>query len=1549
MTEVKEQSASPEKKPQKRHGKRRRLLWFLLLAPLVLVAAVVGLLYVPGVLNSIAARVLPSIEKSTGMHIEVEDLNLRFPMTLSLENALITQQGDTMLTLGTAEVKVRPLALLAGRLKIGNAVVRNAFYQMGGPDSLYVGAHIDSIGATASLNFGFDHIDVKHADLDGARVLLLMGPDTTSTPKDTTASKPIFITSGPLSLRNVDYRMAMSTTGDTIAATVSEALLSDGHLITGDTIDIRSGLLQMKVSHGLYGKIGVEPLPGLDFNWLEMTDAEAAVNGFTMHGTSLNVPLQSLSLHERSGLDLSAAGVFEMDSVRLAARNFKIRANETDLTLDAMMGLDSVASRAPLKLRAAASVMTADVAEAMPALLPMLAPLPKDVPLNIAVDAHGTMADIRIDTISAAMERIFDLRGSADVSNFNDLENLRAEASLSGSLTNPAPVNSFLPKGSGITVPPLKLRAKAKANGKNYSADMTATTGAGRLALKGALSGSAPVYNADLKLDSFPVSAFMPDLGIGAVSGSVKASGRGFNPLATGARLNADVNVRSIDYHGNRLGGLALTAALNTALLRATLVSEMSAARGRLNLSGHLRPRIIDWDLDGVIDRIDLKALGMSDSIMNGSMRLASRGYMIPGIDSIRAAATIRNLDFNYGQTALKTDSLGLVLHAGQTFTMARLGNPGLDLIFDAAAPVSSLGERFGAAAALAQKMAETRTVYADSLAEALPPFKLKLTAGPDNLINDFLSPQKIRFGNLDLAARRDSTINLRVQVLDFRSGESMRVDTLTALIHQSGPQLALDIDLDNRPGTLDEFAHVCLEGKWERNRGDFFLHQQNIQGKTGYEIGFGVNMTDSIINLSFNPLNPVIAYKDWKVNAGNYIALNTATKRIQANLTAEGADSRLQLYSQTRAAADSTSTATTDDLMLKVDNVHIQDWLQINPFAPPIAGDASAYIKLRAGDASINGLGTLSLENLTYGRQKVGDIDLDLDVMTDRSGLINAEVSMDIDGKQALIAQGIMNDSTRTDPMTLTLHLTELPLRIANPFLPAQYAALSGSLNGDMNVTGKLSEPMLNGFLRFHDARVKVGMIGSSFAFDSVAVPVDSNVVRFDRFAITGSNSNPLRIDGKVDLRSLSAPRLDLAFNAENMQIINSKKAKNVDVFGRAFIDLDAKVRGSLRFLRVDASLALLPQTNVTYVMESAGASAIGLQNENEMVRFVNFADTAATMQADTIAPPSMMMSLNALVDIRQGSTVTVDLSADGQNRAQIKGEGILDFSMTPAQPDGRMTGRFTINSGFFRYSLPIISEKNFSFKQGSYVAFNGPLLNPTLSVYATDNIKANVTRAGENSRLVVFDVILGVTGTLERMNVAFDLETNDDITVQNELRSMSASQRANQAMNLLLYGVYTGQGTTGNANLGGNALYGFLTSQLNTWAANTIKGVDLSFGMDQYDRTRDGSTSTATQYSYQLSKSLFNDRFKIVVGGNYSTDANPEENLAQNLVSDISFEYLLNDAGSMYVRLFRHTGYESILEGEVTQTGVGFVMRRKIRSFRDLFIFRKKATDKK
>ena len=92
-------------------------------------------------------------------------------------------------------------------------------------------------------------------------------------------------------------------------------------------------------------------------------------------------------------------------------------------------------------------------------------------------------------------------------------------------------------------------------------------------------------------------------------------------------------------------------------------------------------------------------------------------------------------------------------------------------------------------------------------------------------------------------------------------------------------------------------------------------------------------------------------------------------------------------------------------------------------------------------------------------------------------------------------------------------------------------------------------------------------------------------------------------------------------------------------------------------------------------------------------------------------------------------------------------------------------------------------------------------------------------------------------------------------------------------------------------------------------------------------------------TDYSYRLSKNLFSNRVRAVIGGKFSTDADPSQNLKENLIDDISLEYMLTKRDNMYLKVFRHTGYESILEGEITETGVGFVIRKKLLRLGDLF----------
>jgi len=267
--------------------------------------------------------------------------------------------------------------------------------------------------------------------------------------------------------------------------------------------------------------------------------------------------------------------------------------------------------------------------------------------------------------------------------------------------------------------------------------------------------------------------------------------------------------------------------------------------------------------------------------------------------------------------------------------------------------------------------------------------------------------------------------------------------------------------------------------------------------------------------------------------------------------------------------------------------------------------------------------------------------------------------------------------------------------------------------------------------------------------------------------------------------------------------------------------------------------------------------------------------------------------------------------------------------------QGDSRFSGRFDIASGRILYNPPVISQKDFTINENSYVSWTGDMLNPTFNITAVERVRATVEEQNRDSRSVNFDISILIRNSLDDPSVVFDLAAPNDENIQSQLSQMTAEQRFEQAMGLLLYNTYTGPGTTASVDTN-NPLNTFIARELNQWARNNLQGVDLSFGIDTYDSADGGSH---TDYSYQVSKSLFNDRVNVTIGGSINSDASADENLQNNFVEDIIVEYRLTERDNMFLKAYRYNTQESILEGEVTETGGGFLLRKRMNRLRDLF----------
>ena len=1578
-----------EEKKVKKHlirPKWLRVTLRVLLCIIIFILLIPALLYIPPVQTLVKDIACNAVYKSTGMKISIDKFRLRWPLDVELDKVLVIDANkDTMVNARQviADVKMAPLLKLD--VQINKLKLLDGDYHMISPDSsmiLRVHAGLLDVDSKSSANIPTSEILLNKAYLkDGDLKLYMNVWKQKPTPEDSTAaSTPFLIKANDLHLENFTFGMSMLPTIDTLRLAVNDLRLRGGVVdlrensvkwdlasinggeatyltptpewvaqhpappptpSTGPPMVIKGDSISLDGFKALYAMKGAKPVAGFDPSYIQVSDVAIGMKDFYNESSTVRLPITRLEATERSGLKiLNGSGLVAVDSIGLAFDNLAVRTLYSSIkaSADVPFALMELKPEAQTSVTANASIGLPDVDAFMPALKEYTSKIPARNPILIDLKAEGSLVDMEINKFDASLREVMDIKGKGWVKNPLDMKNLKAFLDFDGSLSDPTLIDKFVGTGD-IKIPTFTLKGTATADRDTYGADFKLFSSAGDVVGDGKVSLNSERYNVDASLSNVNVAQFVPDLGIGKVSGHIKANGSGFNPMSGRAVTDAEVLISSIIYNHRSLENIRAWLKVHPDGNMDLIASSLNPGLNfDITGNGTIHPDNYTFEVAADLRDIDLKALGLSDSLNRGHGNIYLSGTASPARWLYNARLNLNDFEWELpGQVISIPQEAYAEVIATQDATQVHVDSDLTYLDFESQSGLKNIIDRFSNVATVAMKQVEQRNIAVDSLSRLLPPFDLTFRASGQGLLNQFLKPMEMSLDTLHAQITHDSLLHGDVGATRFLSS-SVNIDTLTLNIKERRNLLDYRLHMGNRPGTLDEFAKVNVNGYIGQNRLAASLSQQNIKGETGYRIGLTAAMMDSTLDIHFTPLKSTIAYMPWTFNGDNFVDFNIFTRKIDANLMASSAESSILL--RTEPTEDGKK-----ELHAKIDNLKIQDFLNLMVSAPPVTGVLNTDLKVKYDNRRFSGDGTVDLTNLYYAKTRIGDFNLDLNALYALSGNTDVRAALKIDGKKAMAAYASLRPDSigAMTPDSIGVQLTKFPLSIANPFLD-NMAVLSGHLNGDMRLDGSFTSPRLNGYIAFDSVKAKIPMAGSTLSFVNDSVKVKSNIVSFNDFNIFGQNKNPLTINGIVDATSFSKIGLDLALDAKNFQPIGNDSRAKSDIYGKLFLDMDATVKGNTQVMDINGNLDVLGTSDVTYVVNLTPAEYTGT-SDSDVVKFVNFNDTTTVLETDSITPV-MNMRINAKLAISPGTQVTVLLpsvtgGSNATDRVELQPTANLTFFQN-YMGDMRLNGTLVLGEGFAKYSIPVVGQKNFEFNPASSVTWSGDIMNPSFNITATDEMKANVT-TGSNSRLVNFLVTLRATGNLNRPQVAFDLSTNDDLSIQNELQSMSADQRQTQAMNLLLYGQYISGDTKGNANLGGNMLYSFLESQLNSWAAKNIRGVDLSFGIDQYDKMNNGASSTETSYSYQVSKSLFNNRFKIQVGGNYSTDASADENLEQNLISDISLEYILRQTQTvnMAVRLFRHTGYESILEGEITETGAGFVMKRKLDNLKRLFRF--------
>ena len=136
-------------------------------------------------------------------------------------------------------------------------------------------------------------------------------------------------------------------------------------------------------------------------------------------------------------------------------------------------------------------------------------------------------------------------------------------------------------------------------------------------------------------------------------------------------------------------------------------------------------------------------------------------------------------------------------------------------------------------------------------------------------------------------------------------------------------------------------------------------------------------------------------------------------------------------------------------------------------------------------------------------------------------------------------------------------------------------------------------------------------------------------------------------------------------------------------------------------------------------------------------------------------------------------------------------------------------------------------------------------------------------------------------------------------------------------------------------------------LSQQLNNLASDLIKGVDLNFDLESSEDYSTGNKNTRTDLNVGVSKKLLNDRLKVSVGSNFGLEGEARENENMtNIAGNVTVDYTLSKDGRYMLRAYRKDEYQVALQGQIIETGVGFIITLDYDKFRDIF---KKSKEKR
>ena len=1525
------------------------------LTPILLFFILAALLYLPPVQNWAVKKVAAIASEKTGMEITVGHVNLEWPFDLGIDdfrmlhpNDSLKNVTDTIADIGhlTANIQLRPL--LNKHVVIDELSMREAKLNTNGFISdLRIKGQMKELWLSSK---GID-LDKETVEVNGARLVkadLDIQLSDTAAVDTTTSDNKWIINADSLSIHQ--SRVAIHLPGDTLHI---DAYM--GHAVAKEAnIDLGKSIYKVSSLRWNDGKLNYdnrfEPsVPGFDANHIALSYIYLGIDSisYTPQGTSFYV--HKTSFKEKCGIEIAKLeGGVKFDSAfnKVQIPALSLRTPDSDIYTEVDMDFNAFDERNPGKMRVRLNTQLGkqDLMKLLGDMPPSFIRRYPNHPIAIKGSLNGNMQQLEFTGLDINLPTAFHLSANGTVGHLTDMSKLQADLKMSAKTQDIGFVTTLLdPKTmrdyripNGIT-----LDGTLKANGPRYTADLIAREGQGTVKLKGnatipqnvkgEMMASQMSYDADISIKNLNLHHFMPKDSLYNLSADISAKGQGTDILSKNTRLTADATLQQLQYGSWNLNNMTAKATISNGRTHATITGNNALFIGDITADMLLAPALskdhtIEAQLCADLSKADLFQMRMTDKPLTIGM-IGDLSIKSNLKDTHYISGLIDNISIKDEKNTYNPTKVGLLLKTNRDTTYARMQSGDFIVKLDAQGNYERVLKQLTTITDSVIAQFEDRVIDQPAIKRLLPTMKLHVESKRDNPIANLLKTQEIDFKDLliDLNMSPETGINGSGHLYSLNY-DSTRIDTIHLNLTQKGDRLTYQGQVRNNRRNPQFVFNALIDGHVHEHGALAGLRYYDKDGKMGVRIGATAEMEDGGIRFKLMPDRPTVGYKEFNLNKDNFIFLGN-NKKIQAKVDLISDDrTGLKLYTENQ---DSTML---QDLTLSCNRIDLGEITSVIPYLPKITGKLNGdYHILQDQNEKFSVVSDMAVQDMTYEGAPIGNISTELVYLMkeDDTHAVEAHLMLNDEEFGTLSGNYQNKDEGQIDA---TFNMTRFPLSLVNGFIEDQIVGLEGFAEGELAIKGTLKHPKVDGELYVEEAYLVSLPYGIRMRFDNDPVRVIDSRLLLENFGLYAYNDEPINMMGNIDFSDMDRITMDMRMRARNLLLINSKQEAKSIAFGKAYVNFVARMQGPLEQLDMRGRLDVLSSTDMTYMLLD---SPLSTDNRlDELVKFTDFSDSTQTI---VVKPVPTGLNADLTISVAQGAHIVCDLNVEQTNYIDLIGSG--DLRMKYNHEGINLTGRYTLSRGEMKYSLPVIPLKTFTIKDGSYVEFTGDAMDPKLNITATEHLKASVGGEG-NPRVVAFECGVIITQTLNNMGVQFIIEAPEDNIINGDLNSMSAEERGKVAVAMLTTGMYLADSNTSGFSMNA-ALSSFLQSEINNIAGSALKTLDLSVGIDN---TTDATGSMQTDYSFKFAKRFLNNRLKIEIGGVVSSGANSPQGQKQSFFDNVSMEYRMNQSGTMNAKLFYQQNVYDWLDGYTNMYGGGFLWRRKLSNFWDIFQFWKK-----